>query len=105
MTTIFFAVAFITNVVKTNKNLDKIIYRAKKEAENTLISSGRAIYSEDVENRVGALFGRPLNNENLPENTETTPQPEGTIGAPKDGWNIETVTAVSVGRGRYSPHT
>ena len=54
MTTIFFAVAFISNVVNTNKNLDKIIYRAKKEAENTLISSGIATYTKDIENNVGA---------------------------------------------------
>ena len=96
MTTIFFAVAFISNVINTNKNLDKIIYRAKKEAENTLISSGRAVYSENIENFVGAGLASALG-ENLPENTSSNPQPQGTIVAPKENWNIETVTAISVG--------
>ena len=92
----------ITNTVKTRESLDKIIYNAKKEAENLLLASGRVIYTEDIENDVGSgsMFSH---NENLPVNTIETQQEIGTVVAPKANWNVETVTAISVGNGDTVP--
>ena len=92
----------ITNTVKTRESLDKIIYNAKKEAENLLLASGRVIYTEDIENDIGSgsMFSH---NENLPINTIETQQEIGTVVAPKANWNVETVTAISVGNGDTVP--
>ncbi len=98
---VILAVALISNIVGTQKSLDKIIYEAKIEAEESLISSGLAVYTKDIENEdVGEST---TSAQNLPENTTSTPQPEGTIVQPKGNWNIETVTAISVGNGDTVP--
>ena len=89
----------ITNIVSTRKSLDKIIYDAKVEAEKTLISSGLAVYTKDIEGK----SVNSLTDENLPENTVENQQEKGTIVAPKENWNIETVTAISVGNGETIP--
>ena len=94
-------VTLISNIVSTRKSLDKIIKNAKIEAEKSLISSGLAVYTKDIENEdVGESN---TSAQNLPENTTSTPQPEGTIVQPKGNWNIETVTAISVGNGDTVP--
>ncbi len=104
LTTFTLLIMMITNIVSTRKSLDKIIYNAKVEAEKSLISSGLAVYTKDnEENNVGESIARTLSDENLPENTTSSPQPEGTIVKPKANWNIETVTAVSVGNGDTVP--
>ena len=96
---LFVIIILISNIVGTRTSLDKIIYNAKVEAENTLISNGTLTYTKDV----WAISNRPLSDANLPENTTETPQDIGTIVAPKENWNIETVTAVSVGNGETVP--
>ncbi|MCI9001187.1 MAG: hypothetical protein HFJ26_10055, partial [Clostridia bacterium] len=58
-------------------------------------TNGLAVYTKDVEQN----DLQPLSNENLPENTTENQQDVGTIVAPKENWNIETVTAISVGNG------
>ena len=94
----------ISNIVSTNKSLDKIIYNAKVEAEKALISSGLAVYTKDIENGdLGASSARPLSDENLLESTVENPQEIGTQVAPKANWNIETVKAISVGNGDTVP--
>ena len=94
----------ISTVVNTRKSLERIIYNAKIEGEKALISSGLAVYTKDIEeNNVGASIDCALSSKDLPENTTSTPQPEGTIVQPKKNWNIETVTAVSVGNGDTVP--
>ena len=96
---LFVIIILISNIVGPRTSLDKIIYNAKVEAENTLISNGTLTYTKDV----WAISNRPLSDANLPENTTETPQDIGTIVAPKENWNIETVTAVSVGNGETVP--
>ena len=97
----FMAVMLISNIVSTRKSLDKIIYNAKVEAEKSLISSGLAVYTKDIENEdVGESSSSA---KNLPENTTSTPQQAGTIVQPKGNCNIETVTAISVGNGDTVP--
>ena len=92
-------IVLISNIVSTRKSLAKIIDNAKEETEKALISNGLAVYTKDVEqNDV-----KPLSNENLPENTNENQQDVGTIVAPKENWNIETVTAISVGNGDTVP--
>ncbi len=92
-------VILISNIVGTKTSLNKIIYNAKVEAENTLISNRTLTYTKDV----GEPSGRLLSDENLPENTTENPQEIGTVVAPKENWNIETVTAISVGNGETVP--
>ena len=94
---IILGIALISNITRTRNSLDKIIYDAKVETEKALISSGEMIYTKDL----GAISNRPLSDANLPENTNSTQQ--GTIVAPKENWNIETVTAISVGNGETVP--
>ena len=94
---IILGIALISNIIRTRYSLDKIIYNAKVEAEKALISSGEMIYTKDL----GAISNRPLSDANLPENTNSTQQ--GTIVAPKENWNIETVTPISVGNGDTVP--
>ncbi len=94
---IILGIALISNLTRSRNSLDKIIYDAKVEAEKALISSGEMIYTKDL----GAISNRPLSDANLPENTNSTQQ--GTIVAPKENWNIETVTAISVGNGETVP--
>ena len=94
----FLAIALVSNIISTRKSLDKIIYEAKIEGEKTLISSGRAVYTEDIEK-----VNNPISNENLPQNNEANPQEIGTQVAPKENWNIETVKAISVGNGNTVP--
>ena len=96
-------IMLISNIVSTNKSLDKIIYNAKVEAENMLLASGKMIYKEDAEQYVDLNNVRALSNENLPENTTENPQEIGTQVAPKANWNIETVKAMSVGNGDTVP--
>ena len=97
-------VMLISTVVNTRKSLERIIYNAKIEGEKALISSGLAVYTKDIEeNNVGASIDCALSSKDLPENTTSTPQPEGTIVQNKKNWNIETVTAVSVGNGDTVP--
>ena len=96
---IMLIIALIGNIVCTEKSLDKIIYNAKVEAEETLISSGKITYTKDI----GDSSTHSLSNANLPENTPENPQNIGTIVAPKDNWNIETVTAISIGNGQTVP--
>ena len=91
-------IALVGNIISTRKSLDKIIYEAKIEGEKTLISSGRAVYTEDIEK-----VNNPISNENLPQNNEANPQEIGTQVAPKENWNIETVKAISVGNGNTVP--
>ncbi|MCI8961483.1 MAG: hypothetical protein HFJ18_00960, partial [Clostridia bacterium] len=96
---VFLGIALISNIISTRKSLAKIIDNAKEETEKALISNGLAVYTKDVEqNDV-----KPLSNENLPENTNENQQDVGTIVAPKENWNIETVTAISVGNGDTVP--
>ena len=99
----FMTVMLISNILNTKKSLDKIIYNAKVEAENTLLATGRMIYTEDAEDYVGESYGLSLSNENLPENTSESPQEIGTVVVAKKNWNIETVTAISVGNGDTVP--
>ena len=94
---IMLGIALISNITRTRDSLDKIIYNAKVEAEKALISSGEMIYTKDI----GAISNRQLSDANLPENTNSTQQ--GTVVAPKENWNIETVTGVSVGNGDTVP--
>jgi len=91
----------ISNIVSTNKSLDKIKYNAKVEAEKALISSGLAVYTKDIENNTSSA--RSISNENLPENTVENPQEIGSQVLPKTNWNIETVKAISVGNGETVP--
>ena len=91
----------ISNIVSTNKSLDKIKYNAKVEAEKALISSGLAVYTKDIENNTSSA--RSISNENLPENTLENPQEIVSQVLPKTNWNIETVTAISVGNGETVP--
>jgi len=97
---IMLGIALISNITRTRGSLDKIIYNAKIEAENELISSGEMIYTKDIENDVGA---GPVSAHNLPENTTENPQNIGSVVAPKENWNIETVTPISVGNGDTVP--
>lgn len=97
---IMLGIALISNITRTRGSLDKIIYNAKIEAENELISSGEMIYTKDIENDVGA---GPVSAHNLPENTTENPQNIGSVVAPKENWNIETVTPISVGNGETVP--
>ena len=92
-------IVLISNIVSTRKSLAKIIDNAKEETEKALISSGLAVYTKDVEQN----DLKPLSNENLPENTTENQQDVGTVVAPKENWNIETVTAISVGNGDTVP--
>ena len=92
-------IVLISNIVSTRKSLAKIIDNAKEETEKALISSGLAVYTKDVEQN----DLQPLSNENLPENTTENQQDVGTVVAPKENWNIETVTAISVGNGDTVP--
>ena len=92
-------IVLISNIVSTRKYLAKIIDNAKEETEKALISNGLAVYTKDVEQN----DLQPLSNENLPENTTENQQDVGTIVAPKENWNIETVTAISVGNGETVP--
>ena len=94
---IILGIALISNLTRSRNSLDKIIYNAKVEAEKALISSGEMIYTKDI----GAISNRQLSDANLPENTNSTQQ--GTVVAPKENWNIETVTAISVGNGDTVP--
>ena len=96
-------IMLISNIVSTNKSLDKIIYNAKVEAENMLLASGKMIYKEDAEQYVDLNNVRALSNENLPENTTENPQEIGIQVASKSNWNIETVKAISVGNGDTVP--
>ena len=92
-------IVLISNIVSTRKYLAKIIDNAKEETEKALISNGLAVYTKDVEQN----DLQPLSNENLPENTTENQQDVGTIVAPKENWNIETVIAISVGNGDTVP--
>ena len=103
LTTFTLLIMMITNIVSTRKSQDKMVYNAKLEAEKALISSGLAVYTKDIEENNGTSIARTLSDEKLPENTTSTPQPEGTIVQPKANWNIETVKAISVGRGNTVP--
>jgi len=98
----FMTVMLITIMVNGKKSLDKIIYNAQVEAEKSLISSGLAVYTKDIE-KSNMNNAHQLSNEDLPENTTSNPQTEGTIVRPKANWNIETVTGVSVGNGNTVP--
>ncbi len=92
-------IVLISNIVSTRKSLAKIIDNAKEETEKALISNGLAVYTKDVEQN-GI---QPISNESLPKNTTENQQDIGTIVAPKENWNIETVTAISVGNGDTVP--
>ncbi len=50
MIAVILGIAVINNIVGTKKLLDKIIYDAKVEAEETLISTGKMTYTKDIEN-------------------------------------------------------
>ena len=80
-----------------------MIYNAKVEAEKTLLSTGRVIYTEDIEEYMKNNNYNLLSNGNLPQNTSENPQEIGTKVALKENWNIETVTAISVGNGETVP--
>ena len=54
---LFVIIILISNIVGTRTSLDKIIYNAKVEAENTLISNGTLTYTKDV----WAISNRPHN--------------------------------------------
>ncbi len=97
---VFLGILLIINIISTRKSLDKIIDNAKIEAEEKLISSGVAKYTNDIEN---SNVDEDIVSPNLPKNTEEESQPEGTIVEPKENWNIETVTAISVGNGETVP--
>ena len=96
---IILGIALISNIIRNRDSLDKIMYNAKVEAENTLISDGTLTYTKDV----GAISNRSLSDANLPENTTENQQNVGTVVAPKENWSIETVTAISVGNGDTVP--
>jgi len=95
-------VMLISNIASTNKTLERIKENAREEVEKTLISTGLATYTKDIEDNVG-VDPVSVHNENLPENTTETPQDIGTVVAPKENWNIETVTAISLGNGETVP--
>ena len=96
---VFLGIALISNIISTKISLAKIIDNAKEETEKALISSGLAVYTKDVEqNDV-----QPISNESLPKNTAENQQNVGAVVASKDNWNIETVTAISVGNGDTVP--
>ena len=95
-------VMLISNIASTNKTLERIKENAREEVEKTLISTGLATYTKDIEDNVG-VDPVSVHNENLPENTTETPQDLGTVVAPKENWNIETVTAISLGNGETVP--
>ena len=95
----FLGVMLISNIISTNKALEGIKENARGEVEKMLISTGLATYTKDIANN-GV---QPLSNENLPENTTENQQNVGTVVAPKENWNIETITAISVGNGDTVP--
>ena len=99
---ILIGIALIINIISTQKSINKIIQEAKLEAEEKLISSGVAKYTEDIVNN-NENSTSTISEENLSENTAENPQNIGTIVAPKENWNIETVTAISVGNGDTVP--
>ena len=100
----FLSIVMLISVILNTKNsLNKMIYNAKVEAENTLLSTGRVIYTEDIEEYMKDNNYNLLSNENLPQNTSENPQEIGTKVALKENWNIETVTAIAVGNGETVP--
>ena len=76
-------VMLISNIASTNKTLERIKENAREEVEKTLISTGLATYTKDIEDNVG-VDPVSVHNENLPENTIPIPKGFYYVGGTKN---------------------
>ncbi len=92
----FLIMLLISIIINKDIIINKIIETAKKEAKKTLLSSGIVV----EKNNEGVTGQSEMH---LSENTILNPQPVGTKVVAKENWNIETVTAISIGNGETIP--
>ncbi len=92
----FLIMLLISIIINKNIIINKIIETAKKEAKETLLSSGIVV----EKNNEGVTGQSEMH---LSENTILNPQPVGTKVVAKENWNIETVTAISIENGETIP--
>ncbi len=95
---IILALTLMIIILKTNESINKKVYNAKKEVQKEMLSSGEYELQSEQGNEVV-----PLSDVTLPKNTIENPQEIGAEVEPKENWNIETVTAISIGNGETIP--